>query len=293
MLPRRKNAVVVMHETDWTAITFRRRSCTLPTARWLPWVRTAVHVLRQCHLLCHLWPHGLPSTARESVPTGAGPLCSASFHADGLTRIRPTIAWAVGSHASSPTLCACSAMRLIDFSILVCTSPPLHSSSCPFAVDRGWAQELGRRSSTMRSFLVGCVHSALHHGIEATAPCPALTHLHSLEVRHRDSCTASLGPRASKKDTSAHLAANLAPLRRIVGFLEPTQHERLTFLWYIEEERGAICSETMPYSIHGNAVTSIPLPRDAVLDGMRRVCSHMGIFPHHTHAPHAEQRISS
>ncbi|KAF8291302.1 hypothetical protein C3747_57g153 [Trypanosoma cruzi] len=143
----------------------------------------------------------------------------------------------------------------------------------------------------MRSFLVGCVHSALHHGVEATAPCPDSIYLHSLEVRHRDSCTASLGPRASTKDTSAHLEANLAPLRRIVGFLEPTQHERLTFLWYIEEERGAICSETMPQSIHRNAVTSIPLPRDAVLDGMRRVRSHMGIFPHHTRASHAEHRI--
>ncbi|RNC52360.1 hypothetical protein TcCL_ESM10424 [Trypanosoma cruzi] len=48
----------------WTAFTLRRRSCTLKTARWLPWVRTAVHVLRQCHLPCPLWPHGLPSTAR-------------------------------------------------------------------------------------------------------------------------------------------------------------------------------------------------------------------------------------
>ncbi|EAN95683.1 hypothetical protein Tc00.1047053506139.90 [Trypanosoma cruzi] len=73
----------------------------------------------------------------------------------------------------------------------------------------------------MRSCLVGCVHSALHHGGEAVAPCPAPTHLHSLGVWHRDSCTASLGPRASSKDASAHLAASPAPLRRIIGFRAP------------------------------------------------------------------------
>ncbi|KAF5218121.1 hypothetical protein ECC02_008989 [Trypanosoma cruzi] len=142
----------------------------------------------------------------------------------------------------------------------------------------------------MRYFLVGCVHSASQHGGEAIAPCLAPTHLHSLEVRRGDSCTSSLGPRASAKDASVHLAANLAPLRRIVGFLEPTQHERLTLLWYIEDVRGAVCLETMPPT-HGNALTSILLPRDALLDGMRRVCCHMGIFPHHTRVSHAERRI--
>ncbi|RNC40799.1 hypothetical protein TcCL_NonESM09700, partial [Trypanosoma cruzi] len=75
-------------------------------------------------------------------------------------------------------------------------------------------------------------------------------HLHSLEVRHRDSCTASLVPRASTKDTSVHLAANPAPLRRIIGFHAPTQHERLT-LWYIEDVRGVMCLEAMPPSMHG------------------------------------------
>ncbi|RNC36929.1 hypothetical protein TcCL_Unassigned00005 [Trypanosoma cruzi] len=81
--------------------------------------------------------------------------------------------------------------------------------------------EAGASQHTTRFLLVGCVHSALHHGGEAIAPCPAPTHLHGLEVRHRDSCTASLGPRAAKKDTSVHLAANPAPLRRIIGFRAP------------------------------------------------------------------------
>ncbi|KAF5215980.1 hypothetical protein ECC02_011282 [Trypanosoma cruzi] len=155
----------------------------------------------------------------------------------------------------------------------------------PRLVAGDWASQ-----HTMRYFLVGCFHSASQHGGEAIAPCLAPTHFHRLEVRRGDSCTASLVPRVSAKDASVHLAANPAPLRRIIGFLEPTQHERLTLLWYIEDVRGAICLETMPPT-HGNAVTSILLPRDAVLDGMRRVCSHMGIFPHHTRVSHAEQRI--
>ncbi|RNE95406.1 hypothetical protein TcG_13417, partial [Trypanosoma cruzi] len=88
--------------------------------------------------------------------------------------------------------------------------------------------EAGASRHTTRSLRVGCVHSALHHGSEATAPRPVPTHLHSLEVLHRDSCTASLGPRAANKDASVHLAANPAPLRRIIGFRAPTPHERLT-----------------------------------------------------------------
>ncbi|RNC38268.1 hypothetical protein TcCL_NonESM12498 [Trypanosoma cruzi] len=151
--------------------------------------------------------------------------------------------------------------------------------------------EAGAFQYTMRSFPVGCVHSALHHGGKAIAPCPAPTHLHSLEVRHRDGCTPSLGPRASSKDTSVHLAVNPVPLRRIVGFRAPTQHERLTLLWYVEEVRGAICLETMPSSILGKAATTIPLPRDAVLKELRRVFRHMGISPHHIRASHAEHRI--
>ncbi|RNE99359.1 hypothetical protein TcG_12021 [Trypanosoma cruzi] len=65
------------------------------------------------------------------------------------------------------------------------------------------------------------------------------THLHSLEVRRGDSCKASFGPRASSKDASVHLEANPAPLRRIIAFRTPTQHERLTRLRCIEEVRGA------------------------------------------------------
>ncbi|KAF8292253.1 hypothetical protein TcYC6_0117640 [Trypanosoma cruzi] len=88
----------------------------------------------------------------------------------------------------------------------------------------------GASQHTMRSFLVGCVRGVFHHGVEAIASCPAPTRLHSLEVRRGDSCTALLGPRASSKDTSVHLAANPAPPRRIVGSYALTQHECLTIL---------------------------------------------------------------
>ncbi|ESS62304.1 hypothetical protein TCDM_10027 [Trypanosoma cruzi Dm28c] len=49
-----------------------------------------------------------------------------------------------GKPRVNPTLCVCSAMRLIDFSILFRTSPPLQGRPCPFAIGRGWAQRLGR-----------------------------------------------------------------------------------------------------------------------------------------------------
>ncbi|RNF06256.1 hypothetical protein TcG_10405 [Trypanosoma cruzi] len=143
----------------------------------------------------------------------------------------------------------------------------------------------------MRSFLVGCVHSALRHGGEATAPCPAPTNFHSLEVRHRDSCTASLGPRAANKDTSVHLEANPAPLRRTIGFRAPRQHERLTRLRYIEDVRGVAPTETTPPPTHGKAAAIVPLPGGAVLDGARRVCDCM-VSPDHICTPHAEHRIA-
>ncbi|PWV00926.1 hypothetical protein C3747_203g54 [Trypanosoma cruzi] len=103
--------------------------------------------------------------------------------------------------------------------------------------------QAGASHHTMRSFLIVYVHSVSLYCGEAIAPCPALIHLHGLEVRHGDSCTASLGPRASSKDTSVHLAANPAPLQRNIGFHAPSQHERLT-LWYIEDVRGVLCLET-------------------------------------------------
>ncbi|ESS61233.1 hypothetical protein TCDM_11190 [Trypanosoma cruzi Dm28c] len=195
-----------------------------------------------------------------------------------------------GKPRVNPTLCVCSAMRLIGTSILFRTSPSLQGRPCHAAIGCGWAQELVRPSTPCDPFLLDA----------STVRCTTAvrrphrvgpTHLHSLEVSHGDSCTASLVPRVSAKDTSVHLAVNPAPLRRIVGFRAPTQHERLTRLRYIDDVRGAVCSETAPSSITGKAATTIPLPGDAVLKELRRVRGHMGISPDHIRAPHAEHRV--
>ncbi|EKF28983.1 hypothetical protein MOQ_007249, partial [Trypanosoma cruzi marinkellei] len=93
------------------------------------------------------------------------------------------------------------------------------------------------------------------------------SHLHSLDVRHGDGSTEPLGPRAAATDAFAHLAVSPTPLRRIIGSRALTQHERLTRLLYVEDVRGAIRLEAMPPSMRGRAATTIPLPRDAVLNG--------------------------
>ncbi|KAF8278948.1 hypothetical protein TcBrA4_0105850 [Trypanosoma cruzi] len=195
-----------------------------------------------------------------------------------------------GKPRVNPTLRVCSAMRLIDTLILFGTSPPLQGRPCHAAVSCGWAQELVRPSTPCDPFSLDA----------STVRCTTAvrrphrvgpTHLHSLEVSYGDSCTASLVPRVSAKDTSLHLAAGPAPLRRIVGFRAPTQHKRLTRLRYIEDVRGAVCLETAPPSITVKASTTVPLPGDAVLKELRRVRSHMGISPDHIRAPHAEHRV--
>ncbi|KAF5219824.1 hypothetical protein ECC02_007149 [Trypanosoma cruzi] len=57
-----------------------------------------------------------------------------------------------GKPRVNPTLCACSAMRLIDTSILFRTSPPLQGRPCHAAVSCGWAQELVRPSTPCDPF---------------------------------------------------------------------------------------------------------------------------------------------
>ncbi|RNF01701.1 mucin TcMUCII, partial [Trypanosoma cruzi] len=43
--------------------------------------------------------------------------------------------------------------------------------------------------------------------------------------------------------------------------------------------------------MHGKAATSIPLPRDALVNGLRRVCNIIGIPHNHNRAPLAQHRI--
>ncbi|KAF8290609.1 hypothetical protein TcBrA4_0121160 [Trypanosoma cruzi] len=197
----------------------------------------------QCQLPCPLWPHVVPEhwpedqRRRERCRSVLHRLHTGQSDED-----TATIVWEVEATVN-PTLCVCSAMRLIDTSILFCTSPSLQGRPCHAAIGCGWAQELVRPSTPCDPFSLDA----------STVRCTTAvrrphrvgpTHLHSLEVRHGDSCTASLVPRVSAKDTSVHLAVNPAPLRRIVGFRAPTQHERLTRLRYIDDVRGAVCSET-------------------------------------------------
>ncbi|RNC56297.1 hypothetical protein TcCL_ESM06168 [Trypanosoma cruzi] len=47
----------------------------------------------------------------------------------------------------------------------------------------------------------------------------------------------------------------------------------------------------MPPSMHGKATTSIPLPRDAVINGLLRVCDIIGKPHNHICAPLAQHRI--
>ncbi|ESS62994.1 hypothetical protein TCDM_09260 [Trypanosoma cruzi Dm28c] len=57
-----------------------------------------------------------------------------------------------GNPRVNPTLCVCSAMRLIDTSILFGTSPSLQGRPCHAAIGCGWAQELARPSTPCDPF---------------------------------------------------------------------------------------------------------------------------------------------
>ncbi|EKG06260.1 hypothetical protein TCSYLVIO_002646 [Trypanosoma cruzi] len=59
-----------------------------------------------------------------------------------------------GKPRVNSTLCVCSAMRLIDTSILFCTSPSLQGRPCHAAIGCGWAQGLVRPSTPCDPFLL-------------------------------------------------------------------------------------------------------------------------------------------
>ncbi|RNC54752.1 hypothetical protein TcCL_ESM07809 [Trypanosoma cruzi] len=81
-----------------------------------------------------------------------------------------------GKPRVNPTLCVCSAMRLIDTSILFRTSPPLQGRPCHAAVSRGWAQELVRPSTPCDPFwldasTVRCTTAVRHsHRVRPHSP---------------------------------------------------------------------------------------------------------------------------
>ncbi|KAF8304003.1 hypothetical protein TcYC6_0039370 [Trypanosoma cruzi] len=147
--------------------------------------------------------------------------------------------------------------------------------------------QAGASHHTMQSFSIGYVHGVSLYCGESILPCLAHTYLHSTEVLYRDSCTTSLGISAPTEDKSVHLEANLLRLRKILWLRAITQHKRHARFHNHEDLRSLIYSEPMPLSMHrkGKAATSIPLPRDFVINGLERVCGTIGIPHNHNHAP--------
>ncbi|KAF5219411.1 hypothetical protein ECC02_007651 [Trypanosoma cruzi] len=137
----------------------------------------------------------------------------------------------------------------------------------------------------MQSFSIGYVHGVSIYYGESILPCLAHTYFHNMEVLYCDSCTTSLGISAPTEDTSVCLEANLLPLRKILWLRALTQHERHARFHNHEDLRSLIYSEPMPLSMHRKAATSIPLPKDAVINGLERVCGTIGIPHNHNHAP--------
>ncbi|KAF8304926.1 hypothetical protein TcBrA4_0044520 [Trypanosoma cruzi] len=125
----------------------------------------------------------------------------------------------------------------------------------------------------------------------------------SHRVRHPFTSTAwKCGTATAALHRSAHahqrriLLSTWPPIQhrcgRYSGFRAPTKHKRLTLLRFIEDVRGAICLEAIPSSILGKAATTpIALTRDAVINGLHRVCNTIGIPHSHNRAPHIQHRI--
>ncbi|RNC52728.1 mucin TcMUCII, partial [Trypanosoma cruzi] len=131
----------------------------------------------------------------------------------------------------------------------------------------------------------GYVHGVSLYSGKSILPCLAHIYLHSTEVLYRNSCTTSLGISAPTEDTSVYLEANPLPLRKILWLRETNQHERHARYHNHEDLRSLIHSEPVSPSMHRKAATSIPLPKDAVINGLERVCDTIGIPHNHNHAP--------
>ncbi|KAF5220151.1 hypothetical protein ECC02_006826 [Trypanosoma cruzi] len=132
---------------------------------------------------------------------------------------------------------------------------------------------------------IGYVHGVSLYSGKSILPCLAHIYLHSTEVLYRNSCTTSLGISAPTEDTSVYLEANPLPLRKILWLCETNQHERHARYHNHEDLRSLIHSEPVSPSMHRKAATSIPLPKDAVINGLERVCDTIGIPHNHNHAP--------
>ncbi|KAF8288149.1 hypothetical protein TcBrA4_0017710 [Trypanosoma cruzi] len=151
--------------------------------------------------------------------------------------------------------------------------------------------EAGASHHTMRPKRVAYVHGALFHDGGAIFPYLAPACRRIAEARYRESSKASLGPSTHRENTSVHLESNLLPLRRILWLRAITQRKRYTRLHDHGDLRCLTHSEPMSPSMHGKAATSTPPPRDAVINGLLRVCNIIGIPHNHNRAPPIQHRI--
>ncbi|KAF8307093.1 hypothetical protein TcBrA4_0021480 [Trypanosoma cruzi] len=182
-----------------------------------------------------------------------------------------------GKPRVNSTLCVCSAMRLIDTSILFCTSPSLQGSLCSFAINCGWAQELVRPSTPCDPFLLDA----------STVRCTT-----AVRQSHRArlpliSTAWKCGTAAAAQHRSSHayqrriLLSTWPPIQHRCGGSLCSAHPHSTSASNVSRVLrtcgGAVAVETAPSSMPGKAATTVPLPGDAVLKELRRVRSHMGI----------------
>ncbi|KAF5217247.1 mucin TcMUCII [Trypanosoma cruzi] len=243
-----------------------------------------MHVLRQCNPPCHLQRHGLPSTTQKSTLIRAKPLYSTSLH----TRSDKDM---VDLHLGSGKLRIQSRpVRLLDTTVEQLLNFRTHAStaakqSMPRRYQLRLVAQAGASHHTMRSFSIGYVHGVSLYSGDAIVPCLAHTCLHNTEALYSNSCTTSLGLSASTEDTSVYLEDNLLTLRKILWLRETTQHERHARFHNHEDLRSLMYSEPMPLSMHKRTATSIPLPKDAVINGLERVCGTIWIPHNHNHAP--------
>ncbi|RNC34203.1 hypothetical protein TcCL_Unassigned03027 [Trypanosoma cruzi] len=219
----------------------------------------------------------------------SGPLCSASPHTDSLTRTLPTIVWAMGTHASSSTRCVCSAMRLIDTSILVCMSPLLRCGPCHAAISCGRVRRLERPGTPRDPFWLGA----------STVRCTTASR-QSHRVRPSFTSTAwKCGTATAAQHRSAHahqrriLLSTWPPIRhRCRGTLGSAHPLNTNASHFSDVLRTCVAqSDWSPFRRPCMKSGDIdPASEDAVVNGLRRVCNIIGTPHSHNRAPPIQHR---
>ncbi|KAF8306513.1 hypothetical protein TcBrA4_0022020 [Trypanosoma cruzi] len=136
-----------------------------------------------------------------------------------------------------------------------------------------------------QSFSIGYGHGVSLYSGDAIVPCLAPTCLHNMEALYRNRCKTHLGISAPTEDASVELEANILPLRKTLWLHETIQHERHARFHDHRDLSSLIYSGPVSLSMHRKAATSIPLPKDVVINGLESVCGTVGIPHNHNHAP--------